>query len=56
MSALRNQFPQAFIAGCLFHFLQALKHKLRELEMDPMQIDIEISPDVLDLLIITLKS
>lgn len=44
------QFPDAFLVGCFFHFMQALLKKLKELHVPKEQIAIAIRPDMLGLL------
>ena len=44
------RFPDAFLVGCYFHFMQALLKKLKELHVPKEQIAIAIRPDMLGLL------
>ena len=56
MSTVRNKFPNARVVGCLFHFVQALSRNLKELGRGPTQIEIAMSPNVLDVLTVIPKS
>ena len=55
-NTVRKQFLSACIVGCLFHFEHALKLKLKELGINPTQIEVEMPAKELKFLIIIPKS
>lgn len=50
IDAVKTQFPDADIVGCLFHFKQANQRAMRKLSIPPEEIRIAMKPGVLDIL------
>ncbi|OQR83926.1 hypothetical protein ACHHYP_14118 [Achlya hypogyna] len=50
IGAIKDQFPDARIVGCLFHFKQAIRRKLVTLRIPEDQVQRAMEPNVLDVL------
>ncbi|OQR96710.1 hypothetical protein ACHHYP_13769 [Achlya hypogyna] len=50
IGAIKDQFPDARIVGCLFHFKQAIRRKLVALRIPEEQVQRAMEPNVLDVL------
>ena len=56
INAVRSQFRDAEIIGCLFHFKQALcRHMITKLDMDEEQVSMVIEKNCLDILTVIPK-
>ena len=55
INAMKSQFPNTIIVGCLFHFKQAIRKHLTELKIKPEHISAAMAPTVIDLLTVIPK-
>jgi len=53
ISACREQFPEARLNGCLFHFKQAVRRRLVKLAISADEISRAMQPECLDVLTLT---
>ena len=49
-NAVRGQFPNSILNGCLFHWKQAIRRKMIEYKIDSEQIKLAMTQSVLDIL------
>ncbi|OWZ19629.1 hypothetical protein PHMEG_0006081, partial [Phytophthora megakarya] len=50
INAVRDQFPESTIVGCLFHFKQAIRRRMQKLSIPAAEISTAMGRGVLDLL------
>ncbi|EGZ27081.1 hypothetical protein PHYSODRAFT_475293 [Phytophthora sojae] len=48
MNAVKHQFPRAKVIGCLFHFKQALRRKMRKLGITEREVNIAMEEGAMD--------
>ena len=56
INAARDQFKDAILIGCFFHFKQALRKHMMSIAIDREQIKIAMTENVVDILCIMPKS
>ena len=56
IQAAREQIPEATPDGCMFHFKQAIRRKLKKLRIPEDQVSLAMQPEKMDSLAVTPRS